>query len=243
MKARIAHRKHPKVLVIDIGGSNVKFKVFGATEKRRFKSGPGLTPARMVKETLAMTRDWHFDVVSIGFPGPVTAGKPVGLPQHLGRGWAGFDFQQRFRKPVKIVNDAAMQALGSYQGGRMLFIGLGTGFGSALVTNDIIIPLELCNLPYSKGRSIETYLGKSALKTMGKQKWQIIVHDVVALLKVSFLADTIVIGGGNAKHLDKPLPHGAKLGHNENALLGGHRLWDSKPVHNSKTRNDTWVVA
>ena len=121
MKSGIARHKHPKVLVIDIGGSNVKFVVFGAADKRRFKSGPGLTPARMVKETLAMTRDWHFDVVSIGFPAPVIGGKPVGLPKHLGGGWTGFDFQKRFKKPVKIVNDAAMQALGSYDGGRMLF--------------------------------------------------------------------------------------------------------------------------
>lgn len=243
MKAKITHPKHPKVLVIDIGGSNVKFVVFGGSEKRRFKSGPSLTPARMVKETLTMTRDWRYDVISIGFPGPVVCGKPVGLPAHLGRGWAGFDFQKRFGKPVRIVNDAAMQALGCYQGGRMLFIGLGTGLGSALITGDVIIPLELCNLPYSKGKSMEAYLCKAALKTMGLEKWILLVHEIVAILRDCFLPDTVVIGGGNAKHLGDLLPAGAKLGHNENALLGGHRLWDVKRTRNAQDRDEAWVVA
>jgi len=243
MKTTLAHQKHPKVLVIDIGGSNVKFAVFGSDVKRKFKSGPSLTPGRMVKEVLAATRDWQYDVISIGFPGPVHEGKPVGAPKHLGRGWAGFDYRGKFKKPVKLINDAAMQALGSYTGGRMLFIGLGTGFGSAFISQDILIPLELCNLPYTDGKSIEDFLCKESLKMIGKQKWQVLVHDVVEQFKASFITDYIVIGGGNAKHLVPPLPKGVKLGHNENALLGGYRLWNVKPGRHRKFINDAWVVA
>ncbi|MEI8341105.1 MAG: ROK family protein [Verrucomicrobiota bacterium] len=234
--------KHPRVLVIDIGGSNVKFMIFGATKKRKFRSGASLTPARMAKETLALTQDWRYDVVSIGFPSPVKSGKPAQVPMNLGRGWVGYDFQKRFKKPVKIINDAAMQALGSYQGGRMLFLGLGTGFGSALISNDVILPLELCNLPYTKGKSIEDCLGKQTMKTMGKVKWQRIVYDVVAILKDCLLADYVVVGGGNAKHLQAPLPSGVKLGNNENAFLGGHRLWNTRPARIGRLRNESWII-
>jgi hypothetical protein len=242
MKIVGSRPKHPRVLVIDIGGSNVKLIVFGTTKKRKFRSGKSLTPARMTRETLAITRDWNYDVVSIGFPAPVKNGRPAQVPAHLGRGWVGYDFQKRFRKPVKIINDAAMQALGSYQGGRMLFIGLGTGFGSALITNDIILPLELCNLPYTRGKSIEDHLGKQTMKTMGKEKWQRTVYDVVGLLKSSMVADYVVVGGGNAKHLQPPLPPGAKLGSNENAFLGGHRLWNTRPARISRLLNQAWII-
>lgn len=242
MKTMFAGQKHPRVLVIDIGGSNVKLMVFGTTRKRKFRSGMNLTPVRMVRETLAMTHDWSYDVVSIGFPGLVKNGKPTRLPKHLGRGWVGFDFQKRFRKPVKIINDAAMQALGCYQGGRMLFVGLGTGFGSALISNDVILPLELCELPYNKGKSIEDYLGKQTMKAIGKEKWKQIVHDVIPLLKASLLADYVVVGGGNAKHLQLPLPEGVKIGHNDNAFLGGHRLWNTRPARIGRLRNEAWII-
>lgn len=242
MKTMVSGQKHPRVLVIDIGGSNVKLMVFGATKKRKFRSGENLTAARMAREVLALTQDWRYDVISIGFPGPVKEDKPSRLPTHLGRGWVGFDFQKRFKKPVKMINDAAMQALGSYQGGRMVFIGLGTGFGSALISSDVIVPLELCTLPYTRGRSIEEHLNKQTLKILGKEKWQRVVSDVVAHLKASLLADYVVIGGGNAKHLQAPLPPGSRLGHNDNAFLGGHRLWNLRPARIAKHRTESWII-
>jgi len=242
MNTPVPRSKHPRVLVIDIGGSNVKFMVFGTTKKRKFRSGKNLTAARMTSEILALTRDWSYDVVSIGFPSPVKNGRPSQVPANLGRGWLGYDFQKRFRKPVKIINDAAMQALGSYHGGRMLFVGLGTGFGSALITNDIILPMELCNLPYTKGRSIEDHVGKTTMKLLGKEKWQRTVYDVVTILKESLVADYVVIGGGNAKHLQPPLPAGATLGSNENAFLGGHRLWNIRPARIGRLLNQAWII-
>ena len=219
-----------KVLVIDIGGSKVKFKVYGSPDKRKFPSGKNLTPTVLVNEILALTADWSYDVISIGFPAPIQDGPLVENPTNLGPGWVGFDFKTHLKKPVKLINDAAMQALGSYQGGLMLFIGLGTGLGSALIAENIIIPLELCNLPYLHGKNMEYYLGKQMLKISGKEKWQRDVANVVAILKSAFIPNEIVIGGGNAKHLKIPLVAGTRIGKNEDAFLGGYRLWN--PVQN-----------
>jgi hypothetical protein len=162
---------------------------------------------------------------------------------HLGRGWVGYDFQKRFMKPVRIINDAAMQALGSYRGGRMLFIGLGTGLGSALIANEVILPLELCNLPCHGGENLEYYLGKESLKAIGKSKWERMVREVATALKASFLVDDLVLGGGNAKHLTEPLPEGIRLGHNNNAFRGGHRLWDAKPARKGAPGRGSWMIA
>lgn len=229
-----------KVLVIDIGGSNVKLMLSGKAARLKIPSGPAFTPARLVKQTLALTADWDFDVISIGFPAPVRNGKPVAPPNHLGRGWVGFDFAAHFKKPVKILNDASLQALGSYVGGRMLFLGVGTGLGSSLVLPDSVIPLELCGLRYSKKESLEDVLGKQALKRLGKTEWQLTLLEIVKLLKTAFLADDIVIGGGNAKFLTA-LPAGVRLGNNKAVLLGGERLW--AVPKSSKPRKSAWLVA
>ena len=183
-----------------------------------------MTPAKMVAGVRAATADWKYDAVSIGYPGAVVHGRPIVEPPHLGRGWVRFDFKRAFGRPVKIVNDAAMQALGSYQGGRMLFLGLGTGLGSALIVNDVLEPMELAHLPYKKGRSYEDYVGLAGLERLGKRKWRCHVKEVVQQFKAALQADYIVLGGGNAKLLKK-LPPGARLGNNANAFRGGYRLW------------------
>ncbi len=217
-----------KVLVLDVGGTNIKMLATGHREPRKFPSGPTMTPQQMVEGVLAQTKGWDFDVITLGYPGPVVHGKPVGEPKNLGPGWAGFDFTAAFGKPVKIINDAAMQALGSYDGGTMLFLGLGTGLGSALVIEGAVAPMELAHLPYKKGRTFEDYLGIRGLEWLGKKKWQKAVEDVVARLRGTFLTDTVVLGGGNSKKL-KTLPAGTRLGDNGNAFLGGFRMWeDSK---------------
>lgn len=213
-----------KVLVIDVGGTHVKV---GATDHKdpvKIESGPTMTPAIMVAAVKKASADWKYDAVAIGYPGPVLHGRPVAEPHNLGVGWVGFDFRKAFGKPVKLVNDAAMQALGSYEGGRMLFLGLGTGLGSALVVDGIVEPTELAHLPYKKGRTYEDYVGLRGLERLGKKRWTRHVFDVVAKFKAALQADYVVLGGGNARLL-KDLPTGARLGENANALKGGIRLF------------------
>lgn len=213
-----------QVLSIDIGGTNVKFMTSNATESRRFPSGPTLTPDQMSSQILEATKDWSYDVVTIGYPGPVVNDKALLEPRNLGRGWVGYDFAAHFGKPVKLINDAAMQALGSYEGGRMLFLGLGTGLGTTLIIDKVIAPMELAHLPYRKGRTFEDYVGERGLERLKVKKWQRAVHDVTMRLKAALVADYVVVGGGNAKKLDE-LPPGARLGNNANAFAGGFRLW------------------
>jgi polyphosphate glucokinase len=215
------------ILVIDIGGTNIKILATGQEQVRKFPSGPRMTALQMVEGVQKAAADWSYDAVSIGYPGPVLGGKPALEPRNLAPGWVDFDFKAAFGKPVKIVNDAAMQALGSYEGGRTLFLGLGTGLGSALVIDGVIAPLELAHLPYRKKQSFEDYLGLRGLVRLGNKKWTKAVADVVARLQAAMVADTVVLGGGNAKKL-KRLPTGARLGLNTNAFVGGFRLWDPK---------------
>jgi len=214
----------PKILVIDIGGTNIKVLGPEPEETVKFPSGKLMTPRKMVKEIGVALGSRKYSCVSIGYPGPVVHGTPVAEPHNLAGGWVGFDFKAAFGKPVKIVNDAALQALGSYEGGRMLFLGLGTGLGSALIVDGIVEPMELAHLPYKKGRTYEDYVGVRGLERLGKKKWRKHVDIVTEQLKAAMQADYVVIGGGNAKQLDK-LPDGARLGNNANAFVGGCRLW------------------
>jgi polyphosphate glucokinase len=212
------------VLVIDVGGTHVK--VGGSDQKDivKIESGPAMTPAAMVAAVKKVTAGWKYDAIAIGYPGPVLHGHPVAEPHNLGVGWVGFDFRKALGKPVKLVNDAAMQALGSYEGGRMLFLGLGTGLGSALIVDGLLEPMELAHLPYKKGRTYEDYVGLRGLERLGKKRWARHVFDVVEKMKAALGADYVVLGGGNAKFL-KDLPPGARLGENSNALKGGIRLF------------------
>jgi polyphosphate glucokinase len=212
------------VLVIDVGGSHIKVLATGRKTAIKIPSGPKMTAGEMVRRVREAIDGWTYDAVSIGYPGVVLHGKPVSEPRNLGEGWVGFRFKKAFRCPVMIINDAAMQALGSYKGGRMLFLGLGTGLGSALIIDGILEPTELGHLPYKKGRTYEAYVGKAGLKRLGKKKWRRHVLDVVIRLKAALEADDVVIGGGNAKLL-KRLPRGVRRGANANAFLGGYRLW------------------
>jgi len=216
-----------KILVIDVGGTHVKVLATGQRVPRKVLSGRTMTAAKMVKDVKEMTRDWKYDVISIGYPGPVVLGKALHEPCNLGAGWVGFDFRKAFGKPVKVVNDAAMQALGSYRGGRMLFLGLGTGLGSAMVVDGIVQPMELAHLPYKKGKTYEDYVGLRGLERLGKKKWRKHVEDVVERLRAALEPDYIVLGGGNVKKLKK-LPEGAERGDNENAFRGGFRLWSTE---------------
>jgi ROK family len=225
-----------RILVIDVGGSNVKLMISRA-ERRKFKSGRKLTPRVMVVQTKPLIADWEFDAISIGFPSPVRKGQIVGEPKHLSKGWVRFDFEKALGKPVRIINDAAMQALGSYRGRRMLFLGLGTGLGSALVWDNYVLPLELGDLPYRNGSIIEDYLGKSGQERLGHKTWQRNVQHALVQLKKSLIADYVVLGGGNAKELND-LPEGIELGHNRNAFLGGARLWQVDP----RTRRPKWQI-
>jgi polyphosphate glucokinase len=223
--ARIMLRKpQRRVLVIDVGGSHVKTRVSGSREMRQFESGPTMTPRRMVSRVLRQTGDLKFDVVSIGYPGVVVHGKIVTEPYNLGRGWVGFDFRKAFGRPTMLMNDAAMQAIGSYEGGRMLFLGLGTGLGSALIVDGTVAPMELAHLPYKRGRSYEDYVGDAGRRRLGAKKWRRAVADVVAQLSKALETDYVVIGGGNARKLKK-LPANARLGSNDFAFLGGFRVW------------------
>ena len=215
-----------KVLVIDVGGNNVKLLATGQHESVKLPSGPGLTPKRMVKLVRKATRGWDYDVVSIGYPGLVLHNRPVAEPHNLGRGWVGFSFEKALGRPVKIINDAAMQALGSYEGGKMLFIGLGTGMGSALIDCGVLEPLELAHLPYRKA-TFEGYVGACSLESRGKKRWRRWVKRVVEQLKTALEPDYVVLGGGNVKKLKK-LPDGARCGDNANAFRGGFRLWEQE---------------
>lgn len=225
------------ILAVDIGGTHVKLRVTGQPDQRKFESGPKLTPKQMVSKILKLTVDWEYDVVSIGYPGPVLRGRPVSEPWHLGKGWVGFDFEAAFKRPVKVVNDAAMQALGSYRRGKMLFLGLGTGLGSAMVVDGIVEPLELGHLPYKKA-TFEDYVGLKGLEKHGKKKWRRHVTDVVERLQAALEPNEVVLGGGNVNKL-KELPEDCRAGDNENAFAGGFRLWngtDPKASAGAKSR-------
>jgi polyphosphate glucokinase len=213
-----------RVLVIDVGGTHVKVLATGRKAHRQVESGPTMTAEQMVAAVKQLVLDWKYEAVSIGYPGPVVHNRPLDEPKNLGGGWVGFDFRKAFGCPVKLINDAAMQALGSYKGGRMLFLGLGTGLGSAMVVEGLLEPMELAHLPYKKGRTYEDYVGLRSLKRLGKKRWRRHVAAVVAMLQAALEPDDVVIGGGNAKKL-AGLPPGCRLGDNANAFIGGFRLW------------------
>jgi polyphosphate glucokinase len=216
-----------RVLVIDVGGTHVKVLATGKKEHREVESGPTMTAQQMVTAVKQLAAGWKYDAVSIGYPGPVAHNRPLHEPRNMGGGWVGFDFPSAFGCPVKLINDAAMQALGSYKGGHMLFLGLGTGLGSAMVVDGIVEPMELGHLPYRKGRTYEDYLGLRGLKRLGKKRWCHHVTVVVGLLRAALEPDDVVIGGGNAKKLNE-LPPGCRLGDNANAFTGGFELWKDK---------------
>lgn len=217
-------RNSTKVLVVDVGGTSIKLLATGQKEARKFPSGPKMTAETMVRVAKKTAKDWDYDVVSIGYPGPVVHGRPLREPHNLAPGWVNFDFQQAFGRPVRIVNDAAMQALGSYQGGRMLFLGLGTGLGSAMIVDGSLEPMELAHLPYKNGKTYEDYVGLRGLERLGRKKWQQHVCKVVRQLRDALVAEEVVLGGGNVKKLEE-LPPGTRLGTNANAFVGGFRIW------------------
>jgi polyphosphate glucokinase len=212
------------VLVIDVGGTHVKILATAQGPPREFPSGPKMTPSEMVSGVKQLVGTWKYDAVSIGYPGPVVQNKPVAEPHNLAPGWVGFDFQAAFARPVRLINDAAMQALGSYKNGKMLFLGLGTGLGSALVADGMVEPMELGHLPYKKG-TYESYVGRNALEQYGKKKWRRYVKDVVDCLVAALQPDDVVLGGGNVKKL-KDMPSHCRAGDNANAFSGGFRLWE-----------------
>ncbi len=216
-----------RILVVDVGGSHVKILATGRREPRKLVSGPTMTPRQMVAGVKKLARGWKYDVVSIGYPGLVLHGRPVAEPHNLGRGWVRFDYRAAFGRPVRIINDAAMQALGSYKGGKMLFLGLGTGLGSAVVVDGVVEPMELGHLPYKKG-TYEDYVGQRGLDKRGKKKWRRHVADVVAGFVAALEPDDVVLGGGNVRKL-KELPDGCRAGDNANAFVGGFRLWAKPP--------------
>ncbi len=218
-----------KILVIDVGGTNVKLLASGADEARKFPSGPQMRPAKMIAAVKQVVKDWDYEAISIGVPTPVVHGKLKHDPVNLGPGWCNIDFGRAFGCPVKLINDAAMQALGSYEGGRMLFLGLGTGLGSAMVAENVVIPLELAHLPYKKDREFEDYVGERGLLRMGRKKWTEEVYDVIDCLRRALVAESVVLGGGNVKKL-RELPEGVRAGDNRNAFVGGFRMWQKKYV-------------
>jgi polyphosphate glucokinase len=220
-------RQPMKILVIDVGGTNVKAMTAGQDEVRKIPSGTKMTAAQMVQDVLAATKDWEYDAISIGYPGVVVDGVIRKEPVNLGPGWVGFDFAAAFGRPVRIMNDAAMQALGSYQGGRMLFLGLGTGLGTAMVLDGCVVPMEGGHLPYRNGRSFEAYVGERGMKKLGRKRWRRAVKDIIQRLQDAFIVDDVVLSGGNAKKL-KRLPPGTRLGDNRNAFQGGLRLWEKR---------------
>jgi predicted NBD/HSP70 family sugar kinase len=222
---RAPSRKTVAVLVVDVGGTHIKVLATGQRGERKIPSGSSMTARIMVRDVKRVTKDWKYGLVSIGYPGPVLHGRPVHEPHNLGKGWVGFDFGKAFGCPVKVINDAAMQALGSYEGGRMLFLGLGSGLGSAMIVDGILEPMELAHLPYEHGKTYEDYVGARGLERLGKKKWRRHVTDVVERLKEALEATYVVLGGGNAKKIKK-LPPDTRLGDNQNAFVGGFRLWD-----------------
>jgi predicted NBD/HSP70 family sugar kinase len=212
------------VLVVDVGGTNIKILATGQELRRKFVSGPTMTPDKMVTGVQQLAVDWKYEAVSIGYPGPVSRGRIVREPHNLGSGWIGFDFEAAFMRPVRIINDAAMQALGNYEGGKMLFLGLGTGLGAALVVEGVVVPLEVAHLPYRQA-TFEDYVGLRGLERWGKKQWRTFVEDVVSHLSAALQADEIVLGGGNTKEL-KELPPGCRAGAKSSAFRGGFRLWE-----------------
>ena len=216
--------KSRRVLVIDLGGTNVKMLATGQKEPRRCPSGPTMTPRKMIRLVKKSVRDCKFDCVSLGFPGPIINECPLSEPHNLGDGWMGFNFRKAFGCPIKIINDAAMQALGSYQGGRMLFLGLGTGLGAAMIVDGMLEPMELAHLTYKDGKTYEDYLGLRGLERSGKKRWRRHVATILKKLKIALKADYVVLGGGNSKKLKK-LPLGTRLGSNVCAFRGGLRMW------------------
>jgi polyphosphate glucokinase len=216
------------ILVIDVGGSHVKVLATGQETARKFVSGTTLTAQLMVTGVQQITHDWAYDAVSIGYPGPVLQGRPVAEPVNLAGGWVGFDFPEAFAKPVKVINDAAMQALGSYEGGKMLFLGLGTGLGSALVVDGRVEPMELGHLPYRKA-TFEDYVGARGLERLGGKKWRRHVERVVNKLQAALQPDYVVLGGGNIRKLHGLPPH-CRAGANDNAFAGGFRMWQLTPA-------------
>ncbi len=225
-----------KVLVVDIGGTNVKLMI-SRTAKRKFASGKRLSPRELVAEIKEAAADWEYDAVALGFPSVVKNDKILKDPKHLAPGWKNFDFNKSLGKPTRIINDAAMQALGSYHGGRMLFLGLGTGLGSTLIWERNVLPLELGDLPYPGVTRIEDVLGKRGLERLGRREWRREVHKTVSQLKVALIADYVVLGGGNSKNMDE-LPEGVELGNNRNAYLGGRRMWEA----DAKSRRPKWHI-
>jgi polyphosphate glucokinase len=216
-----------KILVIDVGGTHVKLLATGRRTPLKLPSGPDLTPEMMVREVLEATKDWKYDGVTIGYPGPVANDRPTLEPKNLGTGWVRFDYEAALERPVKMINDAAMQALGSYDGGVMLFLGLGTGLGTTLVTNGTVVPLEMAHLPYRKERTYEEYLGEAGLKHLGEKKWKRHVEIVVNLFLAALNAEYVVLGGGNVRFFDELPPH-TRRGSNLNAFRGGYRLWQKQ---------------
>jgi polyphosphate glucokinase len=232
------------ILVIDVGGTHVKILATGEKEKREIVSGPTMSAPQMVSSVKTLASDWKYEVVSVGYPGPVVRDRPMAEPYNLGKGWIGFDFAAAFKLPAKVMNDAAMQALGSYRGGRLLFLGLGTGLGSALILDGVVQPMELAHLPYKK-RTYEDYVGVRGLEEFGKKEWRKHVEHIVECLVAAFQPDDVVLGGGNAKKL-KELPPLCRLGDNSNAFKGGFRMWEdqhSVKKPNSRTQSATRAAA
>jgi polyphosphate glucokinase len=224
MKKKSTRLRPSAILSVDVGGSHVKMMTDRKGTKLEFESGPGLSAKAMVKKVAELTADWTYDVVSVGYPGPVVHDRPTTQPYNLGSGWKGFDFARAFGRPTKVVNDALMQALGSYEGGKMLFLGLGTGLGSSMIVDGVLVPMELGHLPYRKEKTFEDFVGDAGLKRHGRKKWAAHVHDVVERLVAALEPDDVVLGGGNADKLSA-LPKKSRLGKNGNAFLGGFRLW------------------
>jgi polyphosphate glucokinase len=212
------------ILAIDLGGTHVKVLLYGQSDERKAPSGPRMTAREMVRTVRLLARGWRYRCVSLGYPGVVFRGKIFVEPRHLGKDWVGFDFERAFGCPVRVINDAAMQAIGDYKGGRMLFLGLGTGLGAALIFDRVVEPMELSHLPYRKKRTYEEYLGKAGLAKLGRKKWERAVFDITERLRAAFEVDDVVLGGGNAQKL-KELPPGTRLGDNANAFTGAFRLW------------------
>lgn len=227
--SRSAAPKDLVVLAIDLGGSHVKMLLSTGSERRAAVSGTAMSAQKMVEAVKELTADWQYDVIGMGYPGPVANNKPAVEPHNLGPGWKDFDFSAAFGKPVRLVNDAVMQAIGSYKDGNMLFLGLGTGLGSAMIVNHVCLPMELAHLPYKKNETFEDFVGERGLEKYGKKKWRKSVEKVVAKLQAALLPHEIVIGGGNVEKLDT-LPNGCRAGDNENAFLGGFRLWKDKSL-------------
>ena len=223
-------KKSRRILVIDVGGTHVKVLVTGMKQPVVIPSGPTLAPGVMIRQVKDAVKNFPYDLVSVGYPGPVVHGRPLREPHNLGRGWVGFDFRRALGRPVKIINDAAMQALGSYKKGRMLFLGLGTGLGSAMIADGVVEPMEMGHMPYKHGKTYEDYLGIRGLERLGRKKWEREVAKVVELMRAALEPEKIVLGGGNAKKLKK-LPPGTRLGNNDNAFRGGFELWNEDVDH------------